>query len=309
MPLDRDPLPDAVIDRFLTWINEGAAFDGGNPEASLQKLNEASERASLSREQLTARRRERAQAAWRLAVPDVAATQIEQGDILLLGDRPVEELETVAAMAADELARVREHLQLPADQSVLHGRLTLFAFSRRFDYSEFGLMVESRDIPYADRAHWRVEGLDAYVCVVIPGTISPDDEEWQAQLCQQIAGALVDDMGDLPEWFVAGSAREIACRVHPQSSIVEAWRKASRGQLADSGATIELVGDDVDAEVKAALGQSLVGFMMAGANRYLRLIGLIAQEGQSFDSAVEEAYRRPLDEVVAMWASEAERRR
>jgi hypothetical protein len=207
------------------------------------------------------------------------------------------------------LERSRRQLSLPTDGPGFLGRLTLFAFDRPFDYGEFGLMVESRDIPFADRAHWRVQGLDAYVCVTLPATINPDDQDLQARLCQQVAGALLADIKGLPEWFVAGSAREIAAQLHPKSSLAATWRTEVQQHVAELTRPTDLVDQVISADATAALGQGLVGYMMAGTPRYTRLIGLVSAQGQTFDEALKDAFGRSPEELATMWAESAGRRR
>ena len=62
---------------------------------------------------------------------------------------------------------------MPADRSLVKGRLTLYVFDKRYDYGEVGTMLERREIPASWRGHWRYTGVDAYGCVLLTGTKRP----------------------------------------------------------------------------------------------------------------------------------------
>ena len=109
---------------------------------------------------------------------------------------------------AEELwKRVGTFFKITKGPATFKGRVTVFVFEKRYDYSEFGKMVEQRDLPFQQRAHWQYNRLDAYGAVMA-GFEQP--EQLEPFVAQQLAAIYVKSLGDVPGWFAEGSGRVFA---------------------------------------------------------------------------------------------------
>ena len=112
-------------------------------------------------------------------------------------------------------------LKIPADEPLIKGRLTIYAFARHFDYGEIGQMLENHDIPAESRGHWQYDIVDAYAAIVPPS--KKDDYSLDAMLAEQIAAVYVANQGTIPNWFADGSGKAVAAKINPKDSRVRTW--------------------------------------------------------------------------------------
>ena len=79
---------------------------------------------------------------------------------------------------------------MPASKPLVKGKTTLYILNSRYDYSEFGKMIERRnEVPRAWRGHWNFTVVDSY------GALYPSREEEYSNdvlIAQQIAGVATD---------------------------------------------------------------------------------------------------------------------
>lgn len=301
MPLRRPPLSDAVIAKFATWIAEGAKFDGPDPNMTMAGLirNYASSR--MSAEELAAQRLELATRNWQLAMPGTDLTQVETPGLVVCGDLSETRLREIGHRADEVQRKVARVLRLPEDQPLIKGRLTVFAFQRRFNHSEFGLMVERRELPKHLRAHWRYDALDAYACVTIPGL---DEDPIDTLLAEVIAGAYLDSLGDMPRWFSVGVAKAISARLEPKAAWIKAWEDLVPTYL--SGKANFLAGDALSEEnqvLSYAFGKHVL------ATRQFPQLFKSLRTGVPFKKAWEETYRMETAAYAANWVAKGGRSR
>ncbi len=216
MPLQRDPLPEETIQKIEIWITEGARFDGIDAAADLEQALRVIAASKMSHDELASLRSGLADQNWKLGNPEGKAVREETDGFVMLGNFAPFRMNELVAVAKAEQKKIVDLLKLPADKPWMKGRLTLFMFGKRFDYNEYGRMVEKREIPPEMQAHWRANVIDAYACVMLP---SPDKEkdELPILLAEQMAGAFIDNLGVTPTWFSVGSARAIAAKAESKS--------------------------------------------------------------------------------------------
>ena len=211
MPLRKPALDDDVIAKFETWIAEGATFDGANPAQALGVLASTSRAKSLTHDDLSADRREQAQRKFRLADPTEKSLTAETKNFYLIGNVNQATLDEAAEVAEAQAAALVKLLRLPADQPLLKGRITLFLFPTRYEYSEFGRMVEERDLPNEWRGHWKYDVVDAYGVFVVPE--SGGDYSLAGIIAQQMASVYAASLApDVPWWFSEGMGRAFSSR-------------------------------------------------------------------------------------------------
>jgi len=187
-------------------------------------------------------------------------------------------------------------LKLPAGQPLVKGRQTIYAFRQRFNYSEFGQMVEKRQLPPSWRGHWGYNTIDAYGCLLLP---KADEYTLDALAAQQIAGAYVASLGTSPRWFSEGSARALAARLHPKDPRVAAWNErlaslaGGRISAADFLTAGKLPPEDAD-----VLAYGFVKNLAKNWSRYAKLLAELRQSA-SLDAALATVYRKTPQELAA----------
>ncbi|HEY5314295.1 MAG TPA: c-type cytochrome domain-containing protein, partial [Pirellulales bacterium] len=88
MPDRSPPLAKDIIEKIKTWIAEGAKFDGGDPNASLEFLVRVRQAAKATHEELSKIRDQEAKRNWALGNPGLPPIVIEEDAFRLVGDLP-----------------------------------------------------------------------------------------------------------------------------------------------------------------------------------------------------------------------------
>lgn len=301
MPLQKTPLEDAVIAKFETWIAEGAKFDGTDPAQSIDLAVRIMVASKMSHEELSAMRADLANKNWRLASPDAEPSKLETDHLLLLGNVNSALLNEVAEVAKAQEAKVAALFKAPAGKPLVKGRLTLFVFNKRFEYSEYGQMVEKRSLPGDWVGHWRFTVIDAYACVV-----PPKNEEFSLPmlLAEQFAGAYVDSasMGRAPRWFTAGAAKVIAAKTDPRNAAVKLWDEQLKTALGSTTNVDDLLKTDAVGGDSAALSYGFMKFLMA--KKFNVLLDEL-RKGTDFEAAVQKIYGANVSTLATNWGSRA----
>jgi len=213
MPMGRPPLDGAIIAKVEKWIDEGAKFDGPDTTQPVAEVAAISKAQGATHEQLTADRVIQAEENWRLGMPSAVMQKKESTNFLVIGKVGESVLADVSEKAEAQAAKVGDILRAPRDQPLVKGRMTLFVFGDRYDYTEFGKMVEKRDLPPVWRGHYRYSIVDAYGAVLMPRA---SDYSLDVLVAQQIGAMYVASQGrGVPHWFAEGCGRAIAARLAP----------------------------------------------------------------------------------------------
>jgi hypothetical protein len=295
MPQGRPPLPDATIAIIAKWIALGARFDGADPAGALEETVARTIAERSTHDELAQRRAELAEKNWRLILPDAKGDREETAQVLVYGNVGRELLADVARVADQQAAALARLFKRPAEAPLVKGRLTLYVFDKRYDYSEVGTMLEQREIPAAWRGHWRHTGVDAYGCILLEADAVPP-----GLVTQQLAGAYIASLGDVPRWFAEGTARAVAARVDPKDQRIKAWDDAVAATLQAVEKPELFLTAQLPPEESDVLSYSFVRFLIAGSNRHAALLAELA-EGAEFDEAFSRRYRAAPRDLVDDW--------
>jgi hypothetical protein len=301
MPLRRPPLSDAVIAQFETWIAEGAKFDGPDAATDVKRVADLYRAAHSNHDQLSADRARIAEQNWRLGMPNIALEKAETANFLLVGNVGENTLADIGRQAEALAPRVAEIFKAPADQPLVKGRLTLFVFAGRYDYSEFGQMVEKRELPGEWRGHWQFDVIDAYGAVVVP---RGSEYSLDNLLGQQIAGAYIASLGDSPQWFREGAARVAASRLAPNDARVKSWDDSLSAVVGSMSQPADFLQGKLPPEPTAIASYSFMKFVMADARKFDSLVASL-RRGGNFDQAFAQAYGAPPVQLTAAWVRRA----
>lgn len=307
MPLQRPPLADEVIAKIETWIAEGAKFDGEDAGLPLSRVAAVARARTLTAEQLSDERQQLAERNWRLAIPDQQAARATTNNFLVFGTLGEGALAEAAELAEAQVAKVATALKLPADKQLIKGRVSLFVFANRFDYSEFGTMVEKRQLPKPWRGHWRFDILDPYVVVLRQ---SNEAYSMEVLAAQQLAAIYVASLGEgaAPRWFAEGLGRAVAAKIGADDPRVKAWDERVTEIVAQLSQPDDFLTGKLPPEESDILSYSFVKFLMTDSARLNKLLKSL-DEGVAFDQALVLAYGRPAPLLAPLWLQRGVKRR
>ena len=297
MPLNLDPLPTDAIAKIEKWIAEGAKFDGASATTPIARLAAVASARSATHEELSKQRVESAMKAWRLGMGSVKSTTSDTANFHLVGNVGENTLADIGEQAETMSPKVAEIFKAPADQPLIKGKMTLFVFAGRYDYSEFGKMVEKRTLPPEMRGHWRYDVVTAYGAMIPPKN---NEYSLNTLIGQQLASAYVSSQGEVPNWFSEGAGRVAASRLDARDARVIAWDKSLPEAMGMMTAPDDVVTGKLVGEAGNIAAYGFVKFLMADGNRFQRLIqGL--QGGQAFDAAFATAFGNQPNALAAAW--------
>lgn len=304
MPMGRTPLSDEVIAKFEKWIAEGARYDGGDPGLNVNQVAALAKAQSSTHAELTAERARLAEQNWRLGMPNIPFTKVETENFLILGNVGEETLKDLGKQIEAVQSKIAAIFNIPAKQPMIKGRMSVFIFNQRYDYGEFGQMVEKRSLPQEWKGHWRFTTIDAYGALIPP---KANDYSFDALAAQQIAGTYVASLGKgCPRWFAEGSARVVASRIAPKDPRIVDWDNELSSALGAMTKADDFLTGKLPPEQSDVVSYSFVKFLMKTAGPYQALLTAV-RGGQPFDKAFVDVYNHTPAQAAEFWATAAAR--
>jgi cytochrome c553 len=299
MPLNLPPLADDVISKIEKWIDEGATFDWSDPKLPIGQVAALYKATRATHEELTADRARLADSNWRLGMPGIQADRHETANFLVLGNLGPNALQQVGESAEALAPKIAGIFKAPADKPLVKGRMTLFAFRERYDYGEFGKMVEQRDLPPAWRGHFRFSVVDAYAAFMPPKS---DDFSLDALLAEQIGGLYIAALGKsgTPVWFSTGAGRVAASRLDGADPRVLAWDDAVLDVAARMPAPDAFMTNKMDTDSGAIAAYSYVKFLMTDSRKFNILLDQLRKGGE-FGPSFAQVYGGSPNQLCDLW--------
>ncbi|MCE9544048.1 MAG: hypothetical protein K8T25_00765 [Planctomycetia bacterium] len=304
MPQDAPPLTPEVIAAIESWVKAGAKFDGPDPARPMAEVAALGAARGASPEVLSRQRADLATRNWRLAIPDDQAKQVSNDNFLLLGNVSDKRLADAAELAQRQATAIRTALGIPPAEPLVRGRMTLYLFAHRYDYSEFALMVERRgQLPQQQVGHWNYTLVDAYALLVPPAENTPADDEpygLAPLMTQQIAATVLAARTTAPRWFAEGVGRALAASAAPADPRVKAWDARLPGLIAEKPKVEEFLAGKLPPEGADVLSYGFARHLMAGGRNFRTLMASL-MKGQAFDATIARVYGKPTPELAAAW--------
>lgn len=305
MPMGRTPLSDEVIAKIEKWISEGATFDARDPNQNIVRVAALAKAQSSTHDELSAARAELAEQNWRLGMPGFEAKSARTTNFLLLGNVGEASLQEYGEVAEKLAPRVAAMVGAPSDKALIKGRMTLYFFGQRYDYSEFGQMVEKRELPRDWRGHWKFDVVDAYGALIPPRA---DEYSLEGLISEQLAATYVASLSDAPQWYADGVGRVVASRVAAKDPRVTEWNSELPGVLASLAKPDEFLNGKLPPASASIAGYDFVKFLMKDSKRTAALLDAL-RDGESFAKAFSNVYGGSPAQVTQLWARTAGRRR
>ena len=238
-------------------------------------------------------------------MPGFKATTSLTTNFLLVGSMGEASLQEYGEAAEKLAPRIAAMVGAPSDKALLKGRMTLFFFAQRYDYSEFGQMVEKRELPRGWRGHWRYDVVDAYGALIPPRT---DEYSLDGLISEQLAATYVASLSDTPVWYADGVGRVVASRIAVKDSRVTAWNNELPEILGSFVKSDDFLSGKIPPESAAIAGYSFVKFLMKDGKRTGALLDAL-RGGAKFSQAFSGVYGGSPAQATQVWARSARRRR
>ena len=297
MPAGQNPLSVEVIRKFETWISEGGRFDGPNDNSPMVQLADLAFVSSATSEELAEKRLEIATQNWHLGLPGVHVERHQSRDFLLLGNVSEEMLMNLGSQADAIWEKLTTYFKWRRDDPPNRGRMTIYVLEKRYDYSEFGKMVERRELPHKQQGHWRHSAMDAYA-VLTTGQKSPI--ELERVLGQQLAGLFVAGMAVVPDWFAEGLARTAATSLRKGGLRMKKLDAKIHTAVRSMDQPDDFLEGRMPADESHLISHGFVTFLMQNRRRYNRLLHLLHQ-GQEFSQSFRTCYGATPAQIAQDW--------
>ncbi|MFN7292800.1 MAG: c-type cytochrome domain-containing protein [Pirellula sp.] len=291
----RPPLSDENIKLVSKWIDEGASFDSDDPRTNLEQISSKAWAQNASHVELMQKRMERARERWKTASNVKDPGESNDDRFHVIGNISPEATQKLLSIANNAESQVKKLLKISSKEPLIKGGITVFALKGRYDYSEFGKMLESRELPAEWSSHYRAEVLDSYVAIIYSGGADQDknfEKVVESSLAQQIASLWVSSHRAVPRWFSDGVGRQVlASMVSSGDARVQAWTQRIPVAMSKLENVKSFIDGKINDEDAANIGFAVVRLMNDGAKRKVYdtlLKGL--SNGVPFDQAMQKTF-------------------
>ena len=238
---------------------------------------------------------------WELGSPGIELRSEQTEHFNIMGDAGPKTLEMVATAAEATVKNISSLIRSTGKDAPFRGRITVFVFPKRYGYSEFGKMIESRSIPSDWTGHWQFDGVDAYAATVV----GPSDtsETVQNQLEGLLTSIAIAELGDAPRWLSEGIGRMVRARFGGKHSPGLAWDALIPDAMASISKPDEFLQGKLPPEQADVLGYAVAKFLFDRTNKARTdqmLRGLA--NGKSIEQSIAEAFRAKPQELIGVFA-------
>ncbi len=284
MPQGRNPLNEKAIQLVTTWIDEGAKFDGGVPTIAVRTVAARAKAASLSHDELTAERKRLATEKWKIVMTDTPVGQSETADVQIVSSYDQERVDSIASVAQALVPKIRKAMDYKQADPLVKGKVTLYLFERRYDFNEFGVMVEGREIPKSFTTRWGFDTINAYVALLM--TRNKDAESVKAVLARGLVAVHIASLApEVPQWFADGMGYLIAEEVLKGSEEVKAWETESETAALNMEKPNDFISGRLREDQAALVGYFFVKRLrQSDTGRFEKLLKQIRVDGTFQDS-------------------------
>jgi len=241
-------------------------------------------------EEVSAERARIAEANWKLAFPSVPKRSFASDHFLAVGNVPEDQLATIARLAEAAVPRVRTALKLPRKAPLVKGKTTIFVVPGRYDYSEFGTMVQQREVPPEERVAGRYSVVDAYFVIRPPSANEEDAEDALRKLVARGVGEVaVEAFGGAPWWFRRGLSILAAGKASKDTKGLKMLARQGAQVLAAMPRSRTLLRGEIGPRESDAACYVVAEMIVGSSRSYRKLISAI-RDGAEFESAFAAAY-------------------
>ena len=291
---DRDVMPptgkldDKLIALVAKWIDEGAKFDPADVRLTLRRVAAKGLANSLDHPQLTQLRKETSGDTWKLALSDVDPSSVSTENFLVVGTGSTDRLQQIADAAEGIAVRVEKILKTPPGEPFVKGDTTLFVVDKRYDFAEFGRMVEKRTFAKNLVSSWQSDTAIAHVALLCG--VKDGVSDYEVSLARDIASVHVANWdASVPRWFADGMGHWVAAKMFRRDPVLQQWESDSYSAMASMKKPDDFLGNNMAADQAALVGFRFVE-LLEGKSRQFKLLVKKLREDGNFETAFYDSY-------------------
>jgi len=288
-------LPQSSIDLIKTWINEGAKFDGNSPRLPLTSVAAIAKAGSQSHAELSDDRAKMGADHWKLVMDRIEPVQLKTPNLRIFGTLEQSKLEELGNLIEQDLSKILSLLKADTSQPAVKGNVSVFVFDKRYDFGEFGKMIEGRDLPRDTAIVGNHTVTDTYLALLLTRNQTP--AELQPSLAEQMAALHVAQLaGDVPRWFSEGLGSWVLTRLHSKTEQAKSLENESLNALAKLNNPADLFSGRLDQQQTKLLGYQMIKGLKKKSANFDRLLQML-RSGKSFEDSFRSIYGYRVEEI------------
>lgn len=290
----RDVMPpggkmdDKLIALIAKWIDEGARFDPADVRLPLRAVAAKGLATSMDHGRLTQFRKQAAQETWQLAFSGLLPTVASTENFLVIGTGSQGRLNAVGKAAENIARRVTKVLGATAKAPFVKGNTTLFVVDKRYDFSEFGRMVEKRAFDKSVVSSWQSDTVVARV-VLLSG-FNGRAADYEIPLARDLASVYVANLdASVPRWFADGVGYWTAAKMYGRDPMIQRWKTDAVAAANAMGKPDDFMSGNLGIDQTALVGYRFVEALYRNGRAMKILMNRLSQ-GVPFDSAFADGF-------------------
>ena len=281
-------LDDELIERVAKWIDDGAKFDPADVQLDLKTVADKGLANTLDHLQLSKHRKQTSAQTWQLALSDVHPSSASTENFHIVGTGSTDRLQQIGNAAEDIAHRIEKILKTSPGTRFVKGNTTLFVVDKRYDFAEFGRMVEKRTFAKNLVSSWQSDTAIAHV-VLLCG-IKDGVADYEVSLTRDIASVHVANWdASVPRWFADGVGHWVATQMFKRAPMVQQWRSDSQAAMASIKKPSDFLTNQMAADQAVLVGYRFVE-MLQGKSRQFKMLVKKLRDGSDFESAFQNSY-------------------
>ena len=281
-------LDDLLINKIIKWIDEGAAFDGGDVRLGTDVVAAKVKADSQTHAELVDARIESAKQTWKLVMDSVQHQEITSDNFVVIGSAGESRLTDVSRLCEKLVPKIVSTLRAESGKPLVKGNVSVFVFDKRYDFSEFGKMVEQRDFQKEVSGHWGYTTIDAYSTILL--TRNKSAEGAQVSLTHQIAAIYVANLApDIPRWFADGIGLWTAKKILAKTDEMKSLDDRAETAFASMNRPNDFVENKMPSDRAALVSYLFIKRIRANSGAYSKLMKMLTA-GQPFEGSFSSVY-------------------
>jgi mono/diheme cytochrome c family protein len=289
-------LSEDKIQTIVTWIKEDATFDGDGVNTATPIVAANARANAMPHEEFVKFREAQTEKTWKLAMGDLESKTISTDNFFVAGDADEAKLNQVAAAAEKIAKRVSEKGGLESTGPFIRGNATIYVFQKRYDFGEFGRMVEKREYPRTVSSGWRRSPEDAYLTVLM--TRNKQLADIELDLGRQIAALhIATQASDVPRWFADGFGWLAAKRDYAKAEGVKRLDDRATAAARQMQRLDDFANNRIDADQAALVGYLFVKQLQKAGPAYRGLLADLGK-GKKFEASFADRFGMPVGQML-----------
>ncbi len=281
-------LDDDQIAKISKWIDEGARFEPVDVSYPLDVVARKGLANSMDHEQMTAVRDDASRKLWKLAYSDLEASETKTDNFLVFGTGSKARLANIGQQAESLASRTASVLKSQEGDPFIKGKASLFVVDKRYDFSEFGKMVEKRQFSRSISSSWNADGAEAYIVLLAP--FSSEESSYELTLARDLAAVHVSGWNPtIPRWFADGMAYWTVAKMFKRNKALVNLDRSAASAVAQMKKPDDFISGKISADQAALVGYQFVSSLQSNSRSFKRLLKAL-REKEGFDQAFEQSY-------------------